>query len=110
MGGGIVKKLWRFGTKSFLSSKEADEEYSGVRKGYVRLYVVGKDLCKLEIEANYLNHPLFENLLRLSKEKFGYSYTGALRIACELDLFLHLLHLLNSSNPTTAAHYMQRYI
>lgn len=64
-----------------------------------------QEQMKFELDANYLNHPLFQDLLNLSKEETGYSYGGALRIACEIDLFLHLLHLLKSSNPSV--HYMQ---
>ncbi|OVA11537.1 Auxin-induced protein [Macleaya cordata] len=76
-----------------------------VPKGHVRVYV-GKEVpCKFEIEANYLNHPLFQNLLQLSVEEFGYSYNGALRIACDIHLFKFLLDLLKSRNP--CAHYME---
>ncbi|GLU00169.1 hypothetical protein SLE2022_175550 [Rubroshorea leprosula] len=98
-GGGIVKKIWCCGAKSFPSSEVED-----VPEGHVRVYV-GKDIkCKFEMEANFLNHPLFESLLRLSEEEFGYSYDGALRIACEIDLFQYLVHLLKTSNPSV--HYM----
>ncbi|KAF8022421.1 hypothetical protein BT93_F0064 [Corymbia citriodora subsp. variegata] len=80
----LVKKMWCCGAKSFAS---VDAEEAVVPEGRVPVYV-GKDApCKFEMEANYLNHPLFENLLRLSEEEFGYSYDGALRIACEIDLF-----------------------
>ncbi|XP_042494258.1 auxin-responsive protein SAUR72-like [Macadamia integrifolia] len=67
---------------------------------------VGKDdvPCKFDLEANYLNHRLLVNLLHFSVEEFGYSYNGALRIACEIDLFQHLLQLLHTRNPS--AHYV----
>lgn len=96
---GLVKKMFWCGRKSFPS--EMAEE------GHVRVYV-GKDAdeaVKFDVEANYLNHPMFEKLLQLSGEELGYSYEGALRIACDIDLFLYLLHLLKTSNPS--AHYMQ---
>lgn len=93
---GIVRKLWCCGAKSFPSDSEAEE-------GHVRVFV-GKDMqFKFEMEANYLN--LFENLLKLSEEEFGFSYDGALRIACEIDVFQYLLLLLKTGNPS--AHYMQ---
>ncbi|KAK3169169.1 hypothetical protein Dsin_000073 [Dipteronia sinensis] len=89
MMSGIMKKLWSCGAKSFPS------------EGHVLVYV-GKDMqFKFEMEANYLNHPLFDNF---SEEELGFSYDGALRLACEIDLFHYLLHLLNTSNPS--AHYM----
>lgn len=93
----LVKKMLRCGARSFPSELP--------KGGHVRV-CVGKDvLCKFEMEANYLNHPLFEDLLELSVEEFGYSYDGAVRIACEVDVFLHLLELLKSRNPS--AHYME---
>ncbi|KAJ0964975.1 hypothetical protein J5N97_026113 [Dioscorea zingiberensis] len=97
---GLVKKLFFCGAKSFPSDVELPEGHIWV--------CVGMDhegTQRFELEANYLNHPLFEDLLRLSVQEFGYSYAGALRIACEIDLFLHILHLLRSSNPTV--HYME---
>ncbi|OAY50165.1 auxin-induced protein 15A-like [Manihot esculenta] len=97
----IVRKLWGCGARS-LHQRSAD-----VPEGYIRVYV-GKDIhlqCKFQMEANYLNHPLFEDLLRVSQEEFGYSYDGALRIACDIQLFHYLMHLLKTSNPS--AHYMQ---
>ncbi|XP_059637095.1 auxin-responsive protein SAUR15-like [Cornus florida] len=100
---GLMRKLVSCGRRSFPS--ESDTEV--VPEGRIRVYV-GKDTeipCKFEMEANYLNHPLFEKLLQLSEEEFGYSYDGALRIACEIDLFQYLLHLLNNRNPS--AHYME---
>lgn len=102
MRSSIVKKLLCCGAKSFPSESSSDD---AVPEGHVRVNV-GKDIvCKFEMEANYLNHPLFENLLRLSEEEFGYSYDGALRIVCDIDLFQYLLHLLKTSNPS--AHYME---
>ncbi|KAJ9186259.1 hypothetical protein P3X46_001857 [Hevea brasiliensis] len=100
----IVRKLWCCGAKSLLSESERSVD---VPEGHIRVYV-GKDIqfqCKFQMEANYLNHPLFEDLLRISEEEFGYSYDGALRIACDIHLFQYLLHLLKTSNPS--AHYMQ---
>ncbi|KAL5713677.1 hypothetical protein ACHQM5_015731 [Ranunculus cassubicifolius] len=92
----LFKKIVCCGMKSFPSD---------LPEGHVRVYV-GKDSpCKFELEANYLNHPLFENLLELSVDEFGYSYEGALRLSCEIDLFQHIVQLLNSQNPT--AHYME---
>ncbi|KAK9109625.1 hypothetical protein Sjap_017685 [Stephania japonica] len=70
-------------------------------RGHIRV-CVGKStnvLCNFDLEANYLNHPLFVALLGLSGEELGYSYEGALRITCEIDLFEYLLDLLESRNP-----------
>ncbi|XP_010932186.1 auxin-induced protein 15A [Elaeis guineensis] len=95
---GLVKKLLFCGAKSFPTTE--------LPEGHIWV-CVGTDekAQRFELDANYLNHPLFEDLLRLSVPEFGYSYEGALRIACETDLFLHLLNLLRSSNPSV--HYME---
>lgn len=92
--------MWFCGAKSFPSDLETPE-------GHIRVYVGEDDdtLCKFEMEANYLNHPLVESLLRLSADEFGFSYGGALRICCNIDLFQYLLNLLETRNPS--AHYME---
>lgn len=96
MARGIVRKLLFRGAKSFAS---------GLRQGHIWVYVGMEEPQKFELEANFLNHHLFENLLRLSVEEFGYSYHGALRIACDVELFVHVRQLLRSSNPSV--HYME---
>ncbi|XP_064963559.1 auxin-induced protein X10A-like [Musa acuminata AAA Group] len=95
---GLVKKFLACGGRNFRS---------GLPEGHIWV-CVGTEAAaarRLEVEANYLNHPLLEDLLRLSVPEFGYSYEGALRIACDIDFFLYLLDLLRSSDP--AVHYME---
>ncbi|XP_048130575.1 auxin-induced protein 15A [Rhodamnia argentea] len=58
----------------------------------------GDLLCKFDVEASHLSHPLFQDLLRSSEEEFGFSYDGALRIPCEVGVFRCLLRLLNASH------------
>ncbi|KAK9112237.1 hypothetical protein Scep_019756 [Stephania cephalantha] len=86
----LWKKICCCGSKSFSSD---------LSKGHIRVRVGDSVLCKFELEANFLDHPLFEQLLQLSGEEFGYSYDGALRIACEIDLFQYLVELLRTRNP-----------
>ncbi|KAL1194026.1 Auxin-responsive protein SAUR71 [Cardamine amara subsp. amara] len=89
----VVKKLLCCGAKSFSQRTRLPEE------GRVRVYV-GNDRdtqCKLEMDAYFLSHPLFEDLLRFSEEEFGYSYDGALRIACEIQVFMNLIQYLKST-------------
>ncbi|OVA10380.1 Auxin-induced protein [Macleaya cordata] len=107
MTGRLKKILISCGLKS--SSSSSSRSLDRLPKGHMRVYV-GKDEvpCKFDIETHYLNHPLFKNLLLQlshSVEEFGYSYNGALRIACDIDLFKFLLDLLESRNP--CAHYME---
>lgn len=73
----MVIKIFCYGKKDFSSD---------LPKGYVRVYVGNDALCQFELEANYLNHPLLENLLELSVNEFGYSYDGAVRILCDVEL------------------------
>ncbi|CAL9217695.1 unnamed protein product [Arabidopsis halleri] len=103
----MVKKLLCCGAKSFSQRARLPEE------GRVRVYV-GNDRdtqCKLEImDADFLTHPLFEDLLRLSEEEFGHSYDGALRISCEIQVFMNLIHYLkytsHSPHYIDASHYL----
>lgn len=97
-----VKKLFFCGAKSFRS----DQLEHDLPEGRIRV-CVGRDVSqqRLDVEAVFLNHPLFRDLLHLSEDEFGYSYAGALRIACDVDLFLHLVELLRSSDP--AVHCME---
>ncbi|KAK9109621.1 hypothetical protein Sjap_017681 [Stephania japonica] len=88
----LLKMICCCGSKSFPTD---------LLKGHIRVRVRKNVLSK----AYFLDHPLFEQLLQLSGEEFGYSYDGALRIACEIDLFQYLVELLRSRNAL--AHYME---
>ncbi|KAI4320876.1 hypothetical protein MLD38_034314 [Melastoma candidum] len=100
MAGGILMMVLCCARKSFRSSLGEAAE------GRVRVCVGGDLGSKFEMEANYLNHPLFESLLRAySEEEFGFSYVGALRIPCEVGLFRYLIYLLETGDPS--AHYME---
>lgn len=65
---------------------------------------VGSEVVFYEMDAIYLNHPLLDKLLSLKGQEYGYSYQGALRIACDIHLFPYLIQLLSTGNP--CAHYM----
>ncbi|KAH7689489.1 Small auxin-up RNA protein [Dioscorea alata] len=96
---GLVKKLLVCGAKSFRSMSSDHVE---LQDGHIWV-CVGKgdeEVKRFEVETHYLNHPLFEDLLSMSVQELGYSYQGALRIACEVDLFLHLLGLIKTSHPS----------
>ncbi|XVF45421.1 hypothetical protein PTKIN_Ptkin02bG0204500 [Pterospermum kingtungense] len=59
-----------------------------VPKGYFAVYV-GANQKRFVIPVSFLNQPLFQDLLGLSEEEFGYSHpTGGLRIPCDEDIFL----------------------
>ncbi|KAJ0987166.1 hypothetical protein J5N97_005522 [Dioscorea zingiberensis] len=92
-----MKKLLVCGARSF-----SKRDHAELPDGHIWV-CVGRDdevVQRFELEANYLNHPVFEDLLSMSVHEFGYSYQGALRIACEADLFIHLLALIKTSDPS----------
>ncbi|XP_020266497.1 uncharacterized protein LOC109841986 [Asparagus officinalis] len=92
----LVKKVLFCGAKSFAND---------LKEGHIWVDVGIEETRRFELDAHFLSHPLFEELLDFSVDEFGYSYGGALRIACDIDLFLHLLELLKSGNPSV--HYME---
>ena len=66
-----------------------------VPKGYFAVYV-GENQKRFLIPVSFLNQPLFQDLLGLSEEEFGYSHpTGGLRIPCDEELFLDVTSRLN---------------
>ncbi|OMP05252.1 Auxin responsive SAUR protein [Corchorus olitorius] len=61
-----------------------------VPKGHFAVYV-GENQKRFVIPVSYLNQPLFQDLLGLSEDEFGYSHpTGGLRILCDEDMFLNV--------------------
>ncbi|ONK81862.1 uncharacterized protein A4U43_C01F33630 [Asparagus officinalis] len=100
MARGLVKKLLLCGPKSFSTADDNNLEH-----GHIWVRVGVEEPQRFRLDAHFLSHPLFGDLLQLSVEEFGYSYGGALRIACETELFLHLLRLLRSSSASV--HYMK---
>ncbi|MQM15854.1 hypothetical protein Taro_048809 [Colocasia esculenta] len=101
-----VKKLLSGFLKSLLSVQREHQHPHLPRAGHIWVRVgKGPTPTRFELDAIFLNHPLFEDLLRLSEDEFGYSYDGALRIPCDADLFLRVFGLLGSSDP--AVHSME---
>lgn len=68
-----------------------------VPKGHFPVYV-GEMHTRFVLPICYLNHPLFQQLLHLAEEEFGYDHPmGGLTIPCHEDYFLSLTSLLHSS-------------
>ncbi|KAE8716863.1 SAUR-like auxin-responsive protein family [Hibiscus syriacus] len=66
-----------------------------VPKGYFVVYV-GENQKRFVIPVSFLNQPLFQGLLGMSEEEFGYSHpTGGLKIPCNEDIFLEVTSRLN---------------
>ncbi|WRX13482.1 Small auxin-up RNA - like 7 [Theobroma cacao] len=61
-----------------------------VPKGCLAVYV-GENQKRFVMPISYLNNPLFQDLLSLSEEEFGYDHpNGGLRIPCSEDIFVDL--------------------
>ncbi|EFJ24608.1 hypothetical protein SELMODRAFT_19563, partial [Selaginella moellendorffii] len=54
---------------------------SDVPKGSLAVYV-GEEGRRFVIPISYLNHPLFQELLKKSEEEFGYTHYGAMHLPC----------------------------
>lgn len=66
-----------------------------VPKGHFAVYV-GEKQKRFVIPLAFLNQTLFQDLLGLSEEEFGYSHpTGGLRIPCDEEIFLDVTSRLN---------------
>ncbi|PIN06144.1 hypothetical protein CDL12_21319 [Handroanthus impetiginosus] len=71
--------------------------FNDVPKGHFPVYV-GEMHKRFVIPICYLNHPIFQALLHLAEEEFGYNHPmGGLTIPCHEDYFLSLFSQLNSS-------------
>jgi len=87
---------------SDLSDSDDDSDDSApndVPEGYLVVYV-GEERRRFVIKAKYLSHPVFKALLNKSAEEFGYEHKGGLEIACETVFFEHLLHLIETDDPS----------
>ncbi|MBA0747898.1 hypothetical protein Gogos_004772, partial [Gossypium gossypioides] len=69
-----------------------------VPKGHIAVYVGETSKKRFMIPISYLNHPLFEGLLNLAEEEFGFNHpTGSLTIPCSKGYFISLTRLLKFS-------------
>lgn len=85
--------------KKVTSSSSSSSSWNGeVPKGHVVVYV-GKSCKKRQvIPISYLNHALFQSLLRDVEEEFGFGHSmGGLTIPCDEDYFSSLLSHIRSS-------------
>ncbi|KAJ8754100.1 hypothetical protein K2173_001998 [Erythroxylum novogranatense] len=60
------------------------------------------------VKADYLNHPIFKQMLDQAYEEYGYSRNGPLTIPCDEFFFQDIIHLLGgrkkvSSTPCRVA-------
>lgn len=81
-----------------LSPRNGSSTNTDVPKGHFAVYV-GETHKRFVIPLSYLNHPLFQGLLNLAEEEFGFDHPmGGLTIPCSEDYFKSLTPLLSCSS------------
>nr|KAJ0217700.1 hypothetical protein LSAT_V11C300119550 [Lactuca sativa] len=64
-----------------------------VPKGYFTVYVGEGRKKRFIVPLDYLRHPSFQTLLKLSEEEFGYDHPmGGLTLPCKEETFIELTH------------------
>ncbi|KAF5198743.1 Auxin-responsive family protein [Thalictrum thalictroides] len=68
---------------------------TGVRvpQGHIPVYV-GDEMERFLVSAEFLNHPIFLQLLNKSAQEYGYEQQGVLKIPCAVLVFRRVLHVL----------------
>ncbi|KAF3788425.1 Auxin-responsive protein [Nymphaea thermarum] len=71
-----------------------------VPKGCFAVYVGKEDgMRRFVIPLRYLNHAIFQDLLKKAEEEFGFSSSGGIRLPCGSLLFEHILWMLENDEP-----------
>lgn len=100
MGNRVEDKYGRCGAheskKNRGRRRSKDCCYTDVPEGYLPVYVGLKELRRFVINASFLNHPIFAELLQKSAQEYGYEQKGGLKIPCDVMLFEYIIFLLNN--------------
>ncbi|CAO2817937.1 unnamed protein product [Amaranthus hypochondriacus] len=82
-----------------LSAGPTVSSNGSVPKGFLAVDV-GEARKRFVIPTNYLSHQAFSVLLKEAEEEFGFQQEGVLRIPCEVDVFEHIMKMVEGkSNP-----------
>lgn len=76
--------------------KEGNDIHKGVPKGCMAVYVgsEGEKLQRFVIPVVYVNHPLFEKLLKEAEGEFGFEQKGTITIPCQVSDFQYVQGLI----------------
>lgn len=80
------------------SSKKAGHDFhKDVPKGCVAMYVgtEGEEQQRFVIPVVYVNHPLFEKLLKEAEEEYGFEQKGTITIPCHVSDFQYVQGQIN---------------
>lgn len=79
------------------SQEEAHHFHKDVPKGCVAVYVgsEGEEPQRFVIPAVYVNHPLFQKLLKEAEEEYGFEQKGAITIPCQVSHFKKVQELID---------------
>lgn len=63
-----------------------------VPKGHLAVYVGERDgeIQRVLVPVLFLNHPLFEKLLKEAEEVYGFNHAGQITIPCPISEFEHV--------------------
>ena len=97
MGIQITRKV----LKNSVGNKKIQQSSSSmdVPKGHVVVYIGENCMTRQVIPISYLNHALFQRVLHLIEEEFGYEHPmGGLTIPCNEEFFANLIFLIRCSS------------
>ncbi|CAN1785241.1 Auxin-responsive protein SAUR24 [Linum perenne] len=70
------------------SSRSSSSRFQDVPKGYFAVYVGETQKKRFVVPVSYLNQPLFQDLLSMAEEEFGFDHPmGGLTIPCSEEIF-----------------------
>ncbi|GLJ54423.1 hypothetical protein SUGI_1168780 [Cryptomeria japonica] len=88
-----------------LNSKKGREFSKNVPKGCLALDVGrGEEQKRCVIPVLYMNHPLFEKLLKEAEEEYGFEHKGRITIPCHFSDFQYVQEFIHRENHESHAH------
>ncbi|KAH0686651.1 hypothetical protein KY284_017204 [Solanum tuberosum] len=76
------------------------KELKNIPKGCLAVIVgQGEEQQRFVIPVNYINHPLFLQLLKEAEKEFGFDHKGPINIPCHVEQFRYVQGLIAKENP-----------
>ncbi|CAN0902429.1 Indole-3-acetic acid-induced protein ARG7 [Linum grandiflorum] len=92
--GNLVKNILRRTGSG--STRTSTSRFADVPKGFVAVYVGETQKKRFVVPLSYLNQPLFQDLLSIAEEEFGFDHPmGGLTIPCSEEAFSSVTSYLN---------------